>query len=755
MTRRNKSMKDEHNDKKERVNESDKMKSPLPPQQDHPNLIRLCGSVWTPCGYCKGRRAHLAQRPQIHSTTDPTKPSDSARMECDASNQQGITATKRDDSFDKTSTIPEDEAKSSLAYSILSTNLTTKCYEETIQRGWRRSGTAIYKPNNWLSCCPALSIRLHAKHFVPTKSQRKITKRLQALLQPDTYNSRQPITQQPQQTPTHTTVPRAILQYWDDCTTMALQELLCSPESSWNNSKNLIPVVQFKQVHGHHYLKSKTKKNLTNLVTIMSTVCAAIAGRSRGTIDKRHMAQELVQKLQSLSLSPSSTMSCVVEYHEKSGQILVHCDLPQQPIAETNEVQQQQKQSNNHEDKIIPQTFDHHNHLKTGDVLPIQTDRLNEWLNTQGIACDLSPPYDLQLTTVPAYESALDPRVHQLYWEYQHVVHQDPYPGGDRPSLNRKRSSVVAEKQNECNHSRSSSNTNETKVYNEPNPVATESQKLYDDWDREYCAPNGWRQQAEQMLTEEYGHLSMEKRQQLEKSFLTFCEFLVENPFQNESAIKTTETRPLLGTYHQHYTLSGNVLIAVGVVDILPSGLSSVYLFYDPSFAHQLLPLGKYAILKEIEWTAQAGLPYYYLGYYIESCPKMNYKSEYMPSELLCPTTYQWVDIKIATRILRTESPGHFCCTIYKKYHGDATNTNNNKDDESTSAGLYSSKRSRTTNAARKYDLAQIPMDIGAGMLVTLGMLQPDGQDLVQPLLLEYAEQIGPELATQCVVNLR
>ena len=36
-----------------------------------------------------------------------------------------------------------------------------------------------------------------------------------------------------------------------------------------------------------------------------------------------------------------------------------------------------------------------------------------------------------------------------------------------------------------------------------------------------------------------------------------------------------------LGTYHQLYRLDGK-LVAVGVVDILPSGLSSVYLFYDP-----------------------------------------------------------------------------------------------------------------------------------------------------------------------------
>jgi arginyl-tRNA---protein transferase len=45
------------------------------------------------------------------------------------------------------------------------------------------------------------------------------------------------------------------------------------------------------------------------------------------------------------------------------------------------------------------------------------------------------------------------------------------------------------------------------------------------------------------------------------------------------------------GSYHQLYRLDRR-LVAVGVVDILPSGLSSVYLFYDPD--EKILSLGKY-----------------------------------------------------------------------------------------------------------------------------------------------------------------
>lgn len=47
--------------------------------------------------------------------------------------------------------------------------------------------------------------------------------------------------------------------------------------------------------------------------------------------------------------------------------------------------------------------------------------------------------------------------------------------------------------------------------------------------------------------------------------------------------------------------------MAVGVVDILPRCLSSVYLFWDPAFAH--LAPGKLSALKEIEWVQQVRGP--------------------------------------------------------------------------------------------------------------------------------------------------
>ena len=92
------------------------------------------------------------------------------------------------------------------------------------------------------------------------------------------------------------------------------------------------------------------------------------------------------------------------------------------------------------------------------------------------------------------------------------------------------------------------------------------------------------------------------------------------------------------------------VLVAVGVVDILPKCLSSKYFFYEPAYAH--LSLGKVSALEEINFVLRErrerrcpDFEYYYMGYYIHDCGKMRYKAEYAPSEILCATTGRWTRV--------------------------------------------------------------------------------------------------------------
>ncbi|KAJ5627093.1 arginine-tRNA-protein transferase [Penicillium herquei] len=106
------------------------------------------------------------------------------------------------------------------------------------------------------------------------------------------------------------------------------------------------------------------------------------------------------------------------------------------------------------------------------------------------------------------------------------------------------------------------------------------------------------------------------------------------------SGIKKSETgEKKLGSWHQCYRLDGK-LIAVAVLDLVPSGVSSVYVFYDPEY--EQWEFGKLSAMREIAFSIENNYPYYYMGYYIHSCQKMRYKGNYRPQYILDPESYSW-----------------------------------------------------------------------------------------------------------------
>jgi len=136
--------------------------------------------------------------------------------------------------------------------------------------------------------------------------------------------------------------------------------------------------------------------------------------------------------------------------------------------------------------------------------------------------------------------------------------------------------------------------------------------------------------------------------------------FLVDSPLDEE--YKSDEWPAGYGSFHQQYILDGRI-IAVGVVDILPQCVSSVYLYYDPDF--HFLSIGTYSALREIAFvqdisTKDPAIKWYYLGYYIHSCPKMKYKGQYSPAYLVCPETYKWCAINECCPKLDTSKYARF-----------------------------------------------------------------------------------------------
>lgn len=233
-------------------------------------------------------------------------------------------------------------------------------------------------------------------------------------------------------------------------------------------------------------------------------------------------------------------------------------------------------------------------------------------------------------------------------------------------------------------------------------------------------------------------------------------------------------------------------------MDILPSGLSSVYSFYDPSISyrnrnnihnsindnyasiegninednhHLNLQLGKFTALREIEWVQRRALSqrvalssasplflHYFLGYYIHSCPKMRYKAEYKPSQLLVPRKITnsglsqhlvWLDYMIAKQKLDKCPYEHYYCTFPElTFCGAKCDSKADDDDVEEKTNAYV--------AHMQLDIGQKPKRKSKlSPIVTVGMLSSHGRAVVDPLMLEFLHFVGLDVSKRCIIRLQ
>lgn len=91
-------------------------------------------------------------------------------------------------------------------------------------------------------------------------------------------------------------------------------------------------------------------------------------------------------------------------------------------------------------------------------------------------------------------------------------------------------------------------------------------------------------------------------------------------------------------------------LVGACLTDQQGDGLSMIYSFFDADSAERR-GLGTFIILDHIRRAAEAGLPYVYLGYWIDGSDRMAYKANFRPIEKLTPAG--WLEFEPAPRGLK------------------------------------------------------------------------------------------------------
>jgi arginine-tRNA-protein transferase len=107
-----------------------------------------------------------------------------------------------------------------------------------------------------------------------------------------------------------------------------------------------------------------------------------------------------------------------------------------------------------------------------------------------------------------------------------------------------------------------------------------------------------------------------------------FLTFLYQSPVHT---LEFEYRDPTSGTEDE--LTRGGKLLGVGICDLTPRALSSVYFYFDPSAARR--SLGTFSVLYELAWAREHKLLHWYAGYWVKGCATMDYKARFQPAELL------------------------------------------------------------------------------------------------------------------------
>lgn len=163
------------------------------------------------------------------------------------------------------------------------------------------------------------------------------------------------------------------------------------------------------------------------------------------------------------------------------------------------------------------------------------------------------------------------------------------------------------------------------------------------------------------------------------------------------------------------------------------------------------------------------------MGFYIHSCPKMRYKSEYKPSELLCPTLLTWHKLDSSLQFLDKHrfTPLDPALADERSLIASSESIDTSCEVEEQVVSLLKGctstpKESRVCslhgnlnhfaprfNVISRESLAQIRLDLGTGNLLFVHQLNGQGQEVIEKMLQELGACCGEAILNRFLVQLR
>ncbi|XP_062092510.1 arginyl-tRNA--protein transferase 2-like [Humulus lupulus] len=136
----------------------------------------------------------------------------------------------------------------SISHGLWAHSLSVNDYQDLLDRGWRRSGSFLYKPEMERTCCPSYTIRLRAADFSPSKEQLRVARRLQRFLDGNLDSNKAP-------------------KQKEDSSASKETHSCADPQASSSEVKKSSPSNGAEKTEGESLLNSLTEK-ITNAIDI-------------------------------------------------------------------------------------------------------------------------------------------------------------------------------------------------------------------------------------------------------------------------------------------------------------------------------------------------------------------------------------------------------------------------------------------------------------------------------------------------------